>query len=181
MAFNQYQQHYNSITPTLDPHPKLKNRTNMAHPKIHIQSTPPPNPPTYFYIFAYNLDSIHLIHNHLRQPSSQHKHPYKLLIQVIYLRLSHHTHPFTSKRSCIHSNILGNETANKIAKFGVETPPQNTTTPTHTAHTTPFWHFKILTEYPHTTPIRHLKPYIRKEYTRPLMATILLQYPYIAK
>ena len=65
-----------------------------------------------------NLNSIYPIYNHLCQPSSHHNHPDKLLIQTMIQLLSQHTSPLAHQKICTNLGILGNEAADKLAKFG---------------------------------------------------------------
>lgn len=95
--------------------------------------------------------------------------------------LSQHTVLLTLHKICIHSRILGNDAIDQLAIFIVDNPPPCTTLLVRTIHTSPFWHFKILTKRFHTTLVMHLEPYVQNEYVHQLIASILPQYPYIAK
>ena len=77
-----------------------------------------------------NLNSIYPIYNHLCQPSSHHNHPDKLLIQTMIQLLSQHTSPLAHQKICTNLGILGNEAADKLAKFGAN-PLQTYPPPPH--------------------------------------------------
>jgi hypothetical protein len=62
-----------------------------------------------------------------------------------------------------HTNIIGNEEADKLAKEGskiilVSDIPYH---PHESAHSTPYWWCRD-DDHPYRGPIRHLKPYLEK-------------------
>jgi hypothetical protein len=62
-----------------------------------------------------------------------------------------------------HTNILGNEEANKLAKEGSKIDLENDmpTQPHENAHSTPYWWCRD-DDHPYKGPIRHLKSYFEK-------------------
>jgi hypothetical protein len=69
-------------------------------------------------IFTNSLNSIYLIHNHMRHPSSQHNHPDKLLIAAIVNHITWSTHKITIQKVRAHTSIIGNEIVEQLANIG---------------------------------------------------------------
>ena len=90
------------------------------------------------HIFTDSLNSIYLIHNHIRHPSSQHNHPDKLLISAIVNHITWSTHKITIHKVRAHTCIIGNDTADQLVN-NVALLDKHTNTPRiHAAHTTPY-------------------------------------------
>ena len=54
------------------------------------------------HIFTNSLDSIYLLHNHIRHPSSQHNHPDKLLIVIVVNHITWSSHKITIQKVIGH-------------------------------------------------------------------------------
>jgi hypothetical protein len=62
-----------------------------------------------------------------------------------------------------HTNIIGNEEADKLAKEGSKIDPEDDmpTQAHENAHSTPYWWYRE-DDHPYRGPIRHLKSYLEK-------------------
>lgn len=87
------------------------------------------------FIFIDNLNSICLLLNHIRNPSSQYNHPNKLLTTHIIHTIK--THLTTS--SFAKYKISGNDEANKLTKKGAKEPTLMSTPYHLIRHQTPYW------------------------------------------
>ena len=88
-------------------------------------------------IFIDNLNSIYLVHNHIQHPSSQHKHPDKLLIAAIVNHITCTTHKITIQKVRAHTGITCNDIAYQLANSEALLDKPNNTPRIHTVHTTP--------------------------------------------
>ena len=70
------------------------------------------------YIFTNNLNIIYLINNHIQHPTSQHHHPYKLLIAAIVRQIYWTQHMIHIHKVRAHTCIYGNEIAHTLANEG---------------------------------------------------------------
>jgi ribonuclease HI len=70
------------------------------------------------HIFTDSLNSLYLINTQMKHPTQQNDHPNKLLIVDIVKILKERTLPLTIYKVRAHTNIAGNEEANKLVKEG---------------------------------------------------------------
>ena len=73
---------------------------------------------TYTFIFIDLLNKVYLLLNHIRHPSSQNNHPNKLSSQTILMPSKPHATTLPLKKVRAHTNIRGNDEANKLTKQG---------------------------------------------------------------
>ena len=143
--------------------PSLQNilRAELTTLLIAIQGTQQHTQDTH--IFTDNLNSIYLIHNYIRHPSSQHNHLDKYLIAAIVNHITWSAHKITIQKVKAHTCIISNEIADQLANMGALLDKPTNIPRIHTAHTTPYWLNGIPTST-HTGAIRNLQTYINKEH-----------------
>ena len=89
------------------------------------------------HIFTNSLDTICLIHNHIRHPSSQHNYLDKLLITAIVNHITWSIHKIAIQKVTTHTSIIGSEIVDQLANNGALRDKPMDTTQIHTVHTTP--------------------------------------------
>jgi ribonuclease HI len=70
------------------------------------------------HIFTDSLNSLYLINTQIKHPTQQNNHPDKLLLADIIKMLQERTLPLTIHIVRAHTNVTGNEEADKLAKEG---------------------------------------------------------------
>jgi ribonuclease HI len=115
------------------------------------------------HIFTDSLNSLYLINTQIKHPMQQNNHPDKTIITSIVKLLKDRTATTYLYKVRAHTNIIGNEEADKLAKEGskiilVNDIPYH---PHENAHSTPYWWCRE-DDHPYKGPIRHLKPYLEK-------------------
>jgi ribonuclease HI len=115
------------------------------------------------HIFTDSLNSLYLINTQIKHPTQWNNHPDKTILALIVKLLKNRTAPATLYKVRAHTNIKGNEEADKLAKEGSKIDPENDmpTQAHENAHSTPYWWCKD-DDHPYKGPIRHLKPYLEK-------------------
>jgi len=127
-----------------------------------------------------NLNSICLLLNHIRNPSPRYTDLDKLLITYIVhpilklKKLSPHNITFQKVRA--HTNILGNDEDDKLAKKGGEELHIMCTSYHHIGHPTPCGPSIPPTSTRHDGLVRNLKSYIGKEYKSAHISRAQIQY-----
>jgi ribonuclease HI len=115
------------------------------------------------HIFTDSLNSLYLINTQIKHPTLQNSHPDKTMLALIAKMLKDRIAPTTLHKVRAHTNIKGNEEANKLAKEGSKIDLENDMPiqPHENAHSTPFWWCRD-DDHPYKGPIRHLKTYLKK-------------------
>jgi hypothetical protein len=113
------------------------------------------------HIFTYSLNSLYLINTQIKHPTQQNNHPDKTILALIVKLLKDCTTTTTLHKERAHTNIIGNEEADKLVKEGSKIDLENDMpTQAHgNAHSTPYWWCRE-DDHPYKGPIRHLKPYL---------------------
>jgi ribonuclease HI len=77
------------------------------------------------YIFTDSLNSLYLINTQIKHPTQQNNHPNKTILALIVKLLKNRVAPTTLHKVRAHTNIIGNEEAEKLAKEGNKTDLEN--------------------------------------------------------
>jgi ribonuclease HI len=98
-----------------------------------------PQEPAHF--FTDSLNSLYLINTQIKHPTQQNNHPDKTALALIVKLLKNCSTPTTLHKVRAHTNNIGNEEANKLAKEDSKIDPENDMpTQSHeNAHSTPYW------------------------------------------
>jgi hypothetical protein len=134
---------------------------SAIHHTLQILTQEFPNEPAY--IFTDSLNSLYLINTQIKHPTQQNNHPDKTVLASIVNMLKNRTAITHLHKVRAHTNIIGNEEADKLAKEGskiilVSDIPFH---PHEDAHSTSYWWCRD-DDYPFKGPIRHLKSYLEK-------------------
>jgi hypothetical protein len=105
----------------------------------------------------------HLINTQIKHPTQQNNHPDKTILALIVKLLKNCVTPTTLYKVRAHTNIIGNEEVDKLAKEGSKTDPEDDmpTQAHENAHSTPYWWCRD-DDHPYKGPLRHLKPYLEE-------------------
>jgi ribonuclease HI len=114
-------------------------------------------------IFTDSLNSLYLINTQIKHPTQQNNHPDKTILALIVKLLTNRTAPTILHKVRAHTNIKGNEEADKLAKESSKIDLENdmSTQAHENAHSIPYWWCRD-DDHPYKGPIRHLKPYLEK-------------------
>ena len=136
----------------------------------------------HIFIFTDRFNSIYLINNHIRHPSSHHNHPDKLLIAdiVSQITVTWSTHKITIQKVRAHTGIVGNEIDDQLANDGALLNKPTNTPHIHTTHTTPYWLNGVPTDT-HTCAIRNLQTYINKDHKEKELGLAQSKFIYVDK
>jgi ribonuclease HI len=139
----------------------LRAEISAIHHTLQILTQEFPNEPAH--IFTDSLNSLYLINTQIKHPTQQNNHPDKTILTSIINMLKNRTATTYLYKIRAHTNIIGNEEADKLAKEGskivlVSDIPYQ---PHESAHSTPYWWCRD-DDHPYRGPIRHLKPYLEK-------------------
>jgi ribonuclease HI len=77
------------------------------------------------HIFIDSLNSLYLINTQIKHPTQQNNHPDKTILALIIKLLKDHVAPTILHEVRAHTNIIGNEEADKLAKEGSKIDPKN--------------------------------------------------------
>jgi ribonuclease HI len=139
----------------------LRAKISAIHHTLQILIQEFPNEPAH--IFTNSLNSFYLINTQIIHPTQQNNHPDKTILASIVNMLKNRTATTYLYKVRAHTNIRGNEEANKLAKerskivLVSDIPYQ----PHESAHSTPYWWCRD-DDHPYRGPIRHLKSYLEK-------------------
>ena len=160
--------------------PSLQNilRVELNAILIAIQSTQ--HHTQDIHLLTDNLNSIYLINNHIRHPSSQYNHPDKLLIVAIVNHITWSMHKITIQKIRAHIGIISNEIVDQLANDGALLNKPMNTPMIHMAHITPYWLNGVPTGT-HTGAIRNLQTYINKEHKNQELRLIQSKITFINK
>jgi hypothetical protein len=131
------------------------------------------------HIFTNCLNVLYFINTQIKHPTSHTNHPDKQILQSIIMMLQSRTQTTTLHKVKAHTNISGNEQADKLAKMGCELEHRDAIALYEHAHPTPYylqkgwWHSMHAT--PDKGPIRHLGRYILKYDKKHNLARIATQ------
>ena len=118
------------------------------------------------HIFTDCLNVLYLINTQTKHPTLYDSHPDKIILESIVTMLQARTRTTTLHKVKAHTNISGNEQADKLAKMGCTLDHIDASTTHEHAHPTPYylqknwWH--SMQDTPNKGPIRHLSKYILK-------------------
>jgi ribonuclease HI len=115
------------------------------------------------HIFTDSLNSLFLIKTQIKHPTQQNNHLDKTILASIVSMLKNRTTTTTINKVRAHTNIIGNEEADKLAKEGSKIDLANDIPiqPHENAHSIPYWWCRD-DDHPYKGPIRHLKSYLEK-------------------
>jgi ribonuclease HI len=131
------------------------------------------------HIFTDCLNVLYLLTTQIKNPTSHNSHPDKTILELIVTMLQSRTQTTTLHKVKAHTNISGNEQADKLAKMGCDLSHRDAIAPYEHAHPTPYylqkgwWH--SMQETPDKGPIRHLGKYILKHDQQHNLALIATQ------
>jgi ribonuclease HI len=113
------------------------------------------------HIFTDSLNSLYLINTQIKYSTQQNNYPDETILALIVKLLKDRAAPTTLYKVRAHTNIIGNEEADKLAKEGSKIDPENDmpTQAHENAHSTPYLWCRE-DDHPYKGPIRHLKPYL---------------------
>jgi ribonuclease HI len=77
------------------------------------------------HIFTDSLNSLYLINTQIKHPTQQNNHPDKTILALIVKLLKDRVSPTTLYKVRAHTNIIGNEEADKLAKEGSKIDLEN--------------------------------------------------------
>ena len=134
---------------------------SAIHQILQIRTQEFPN--ELAHIFTDSLNSLYLINTHIKHPKQQINHSDKTMLASIVNMLKNHTAVIHLHKIRVHTNIISNEEADKLAKEGskiilVSDIPYQ---PYESAHSTPYWWCRD-DDHPFKGPIRHLKSCSKK-------------------
>jgi ribonuclease HI len=145
---------------------KLIGLQNILHAEIStmhhtLQTLTQEFPNELAHIFTDSLNSLYLINTQIKHPTQLKNHPDKTILESIINMLKNRTATTHLHKVRAHTNIIGNEEADKLAKEGrkivlVSDIPFH---PHESAHSTPYWWYRN-DDHPYRGPIRHLKSYL---------------------
>ena len=99
-----------------------------------------PDKPTH--IFTNCLNGLYVIKTQIKHPTLHNNHPHKTTLQEIVELLQQRTQLTTLYKVRAHTNIEGNEKADKLAKIGREKRHYNAIHPHEFAHSTPYYYLR---------------------------------------
>jgi hypothetical protein len=106
------------------------NRTTKHTPSRNISHIPytthsqPRIPQEPAHIFTNSLNSLYLINTQIKHPIQQNNHPDKTILALIVNLLKNRAAPTTLYKVRAHTNIIGNEEVDKLAKEGSKIDPK---------------------------------------------------------
>jgi ribonuclease HI len=114
-------------------------KISAIHHTLQIPTQEFPTEPAY--IFTDSLNSLYFINTQIKHPIQQNNHPDKTILASIVNMLKNRIATIHLHKIRAHTNILGNEEADKLAKEGskivlVSDIPYQ---PYESAHSTPYW------------------------------------------
>ena len=118
------------------------------------------------HIFTECLNVLYLINTQTKHPTLHNSHPNKKILEFIVRMLQTRTQTTTLHKVKAHTNISGNEQADKLAKMGCTLEHKDAVETYEHAHPTPYylqkhwWH--SMQDTPNKGSIRHLGKYILK-------------------
>jgi ribonuclease HI len=77
------------------------------------------------HIFTDSLNSLYLINTQIKHPTQQNNHSDKTILALIVKLLKNYIAPIALHKVRAHTNIKGNEEADKLAKEGSKIDPKN--------------------------------------------------------
>jgi ribonuclease HI len=91
------------------------------------------------HIFTDCLNVLYLINTQIKHPTTHNNHPDKQILESIVLMLQSRTQITTMHKVKAHTNISGNEHADKLAKMGCELEHRDAIALYEHAHPTPYY------------------------------------------
>ena len=121
------------------------------------------------YIFMDSLNSLYLLNTQIRHPSLHTNDPDKTILFEMVQMLQKQTHTLTIQKVRAHSNIVGNDKADKLAKAGYKFEYCFPFFPHEGAHSTPYFLHKDfwignMSRTPYKGPIIYLQKQLAKHY-----------------
>jgi ribonuclease HI len=132
---------------------------SAIHHTLQILSQEFSNEPAH--IFTDSLNSLYLINTQIKHPIQQNNHPDKTILASIVNMLKNRTATTHLYKVRAHTNIKGNEEADKLAKERSKIVSDIPYHPHESAHSTSYWWCRD-DSHPYRGPIRHLKSYLEK-------------------
>ena len=132
------------------------------HHTLRLLTTTYRNEPAHIFTNCFNV--LYLLNTQTKHPTLHNNHPDKMILESIIKMLQSRTQTTTLHKVKAHTNISGNEQANKLAKMGCVLEHRDVVATYEHAHLTPYylqkdwWH--SMQETPDKGPIRHLGKYI---------------------
>ena len=142
----------------------LRAELMAIHHTLRLLTTTYRNEPAH--IFTDCLNVLYLINTQTKHPTTHNSHPDKKILESIVKMLQDRTQTTTLHKVKAHTNISGNEQADKLAKMGCELEHRDALETHEHAHPTPYYFHKkwwhSMQDTPDKGPIRHLGKYILK-------------------
>jgi ribonuclease HI len=139
----------------------LRAEISAIHHTLQILIQDFPNEPAH--IFTDSLNSLYLINTQIKHPTQQNNHLDKTILASIVNMLKNRIATTHLYKVRAHTNIIGNEEADKLAKEGskIVLVSDISYQPHESAHSTPYWWCRD-DNHPYRGPLRHLKSYLEK-------------------
>jgi ribonuclease HI len=134
------------------------------------------------FIFTDSLNSLYLLNTQIKHPSLHNNHPDKTILTQIIEMLQSRTQPTSLCKVKAHSNIIGNEIVDTLAKNGWHKQHSLPTESHEFAHSTPYYFHKdewIGMHY--KGPIRNFQRYLIKYTTDNHLTELARNFPNIHK
>jgi hypothetical protein len=134
--------------------------TTIYHTLVILNQEFPQEPA---HIFTNNLNSLYLINTQIKHPTQQNNHQDKTILALIVQMLKNRVAPTTLYKVRAHTNIIGNEEVNKLAKEGSKINPVNDMPiqEHEHAHSTTYWWYRE-DDHPYKGSTRYLKSYLEQ-------------------
>ena len=142
-----------------------------------------PNEPTHIFIDC--LNGLYIIKTQIKHSTLHNNHSNKILLQEIVELLQQRTQTTTLHKVRAHTNIIGNEKVDELAKEGRDKEHTNAINPHEFAHSTPYYYQKdwwhSMDETPDKGPIRFLNKHIIKRDRQYNLETLAIEFTNIDK
>ena len=115
----------------------LRAELMAIHHTLRLLTTTYPNEPAH--IFTDCLNVLYLLNTQTKHPTLHNNHPDKTILESIIKMLQSRTQPTTLHKVKAHTNISGNEQADKLAKMGYKLDHRDAVTTYEHAHPTPYY------------------------------------------
>lgn len=137
------------------------------------------------YIFTDYLNCLYVLNTQIRHPTQQNNHADKSILQSMVEMLKQRTQPTTIGKVKTHTNIEGNEQADRLAKNGTIKRYSFATKSYEFAHTTPYFFQKDTwpgpNKRPNKGPVICLQTYITKRDRETNLKAMATRFPNINK
>jgi hypothetical protein len=137
------------------------------------------------FIFTDSLNFLYLLNIQMKHPSLHNNHPDKTILTQIIEILQSRIQPTSLHKVKAHTNIIGNEIVDTLAKNGRHKQHSLPTVPHEFVHSTPYYFHKDEWIGMHYTPykghIRNFQQYLIKYTTKNHLTKLARNFPNIHK